>query len=199
MRTTLPMLVAAISAIPGMAQTPIIPLNTLVANHGAISAGNISFSNFLKPKLLPSALALLGEFGDIGVTATANSDGTVSLAFIAIDPSTGAPSPLVVSPSTGADLIRLVSYSITVTDPNQRLHSVDQSFGSGTTITGNNSALSGLYTAELPADVYDLLIFDSLDFGSTQVLRGTGMPSADGSGTFAGTGGILMPGGNLVG
>jgi hypothetical protein len=181
-----------------VAQTRITPLDTLVANHGSISAGNITFSNFQKPKVLPSPLALLGEFGDIGLTATANADGTVSLAFIGIDPVSGVPSPLVVSPSAGADLIRLISYSITVTDPAVRLHSVDQSFKPGTAITGNNSAINGLYTAELPPDVYDMLIFDQFDPFSGSPLRGTGMPSADGSGTFSGIGGILLPGGNLA-
>ncbi|HYZ85712.1 MAG TPA: hypothetical protein VE621_14980, partial [Bryobacteraceae bacterium] len=192
-------LVAAAFAVPLMAQTSIIPLNTLVANHGSISAGNVNFSNFQKPGVLPSPVALLGEFGDIGVSATANADGTVSLAFIGIDPASGLPNPLIVSSTAGADLVRLISYSITVTDPALRLHSVDQNFGPGTVITGNNTAINGLYTAELPPDVYDLLIFDQVDLGSAGPLRGTGMPSADGSGTFAGTGGILLPGGNLAG
>jgi len=40
------------------------------------------------------AATLLGEFGDIGVTATANFDGTVSLAFVAMDPAIGAPRPI---------------------------------------------------------------------------------------------------------
>ena len=88
---------------------------------------------------------------------------------------------------------------MTVNDPNLRLHSVDQKFGPGTTITGNNSAVNGLYTSEPPANVYDLVIFDQIDQGANTVLRGANMPSADGSGSFSGTGGILLPGGNLAG
>jgi hypothetical protein len=128
-----------------------------------------------------------------------NTDATVSLVFTAIDPATGAPTPLVVSPAGAADLIRFVSYSITVNDPGLRLHSVDQKFGPGTTITGNNSAVNGLYTSEPAANVYDLLVWDQVDQGSTTLLRGANMPSADGSGSFSGAGGILLPGGNLAG
>jgi hypothetical protein len=100
---------------------------------------------------------------------------------------------------TGADLIRFISYSITVNDPNLRLHSVDQKFGPGTAITGNNSAVNGLYTSEPAPNVYDLLVFDQIDQGSSTLLRGANMPSADGSASFSGAGGILLPGGNLAG
>lgn len=183
--------------LASFAQTSIVPLDSLVASHGSVSAGSVTFSNFQKPKILPSPLALLNEFNDIGVSAVANADGTVSLVFTGINAATGQPSPLIVGGGGPADLIRAVTYSITVTDPGLRLHSVDQSFGPGTAITGNNNAINGLYTSEPAANFYDLLIFDQVDFG-TSLLRGANMPSASGPG-FSGTGGILLPGGNLAG
>ena len=191
--------VAVAAMAPATFAQAITPLDTLVANHGSVSAGAVTFGGFQKPRILPSPLAPVDEFGDIGVSAIANADGTVSLVFTAIDPATGSPSPLAVSSAGAADLIRFVSYSITVNDPNLRLHSVDQKFGPGTAITGNNSAVNGLYTSEPPANVYDLLIFDQIDQGASTVLRGANMPSADGSGSFSGSGGILLPGGNLAG
>lgn len=112
--------------------------------------------------------------------------------MIAIDPATGLPSPLTVSPAGAADLIRFVTYSVTVNNPDLRLHSVDQSFGPGTVITGNNSAINGLYTSEPLPNVYDLLIFDQRD-PATNLLRGANMPSADGSGSFPGPAGSCSP------
>ena len=190
---------AAAAMAPAAFAQAITPLDTLVANHGSVSAGAVTFGGFQKPRILPAPLAPVDEFGDIGVSAIANADGTVSLVFTAIDPATGSPNPLVVSPATGADLIRFISYSITVNDPNLRLHSVDQKFGPGTAITGNNSAVNGLYTSEPAPNVYDLLVFDQIDQGSSTLLRGANMPSADGSASFSGAGGILLPGGNLAG
>ena len=183
---------AGLLALSALAQQAIVPLNQLVSSHGSLAAGSVTFSNFQMPKVLPSPLAVLSEFGDIGVSATTNADGTVSLVFTAVDPTTGQPSPLTSSPAGPGDLIRLVSYSVTVTDPNLRLHSVDQSFGPGTVITGNNNAVNGLYTSEPAPNVYDLLIWDTVDFGSS-LLRGANMPSATPAA------GILFPGGNLAG
>jgi hypothetical protein len=194
------LLVAAVIMMSaGFAQSPITPLDALVANHGSISAGPVTFSSFQKPGILPNPLTPVNEFGDIGVSAVVNTNGTVSLVFFAIDPATGSPSPLTTSPTGAADLIRFITYSITVNDPSLRLHSVDQSFGPGTVVTGNNSAINGLYTSEPVPNVYDLLVFDQIDTGGASLLRGANMPSADGSGSFSGAGGILLPGGNLVG
>jgi hypothetical protein len=67
-------------AIPGLGQTQIVPLNTLVTSQGSLTAGDMTFSDFQLPKVLPSPMAVLGEFNDIGVSVTTNVDGTVSLA-----------------------------------------------------------------------------------------------------------------------
>jgi len=192
----LSVLAVIVFALPAVAQSPVTPLNTLVANHGSVTAGDVTFSNFQKPKILPSPLAPLGDFNDIGVTATVNPDGTVALAFVGIDPATGLASPLVASLTTGGDQIRLVSYSIGVTNPALRLHSVDQNFGPETVITGNDEAINFLYAAEPIPNYYDGLIIDQL---LNTLIRGASMPSADGTGNFSGTGGILLPGGNLAG
>jgi len=187
----------AIFTVSLLAQSPLTSLNTLVGNNGSITAGDITFSNFQFLKQLPAPLGVLADFGDIAVSANTNPDGTVSLAFVAVDPVTGAPAPLVTSPTDGGDKIRLVGYTVTVTNPGLRLHSVDQAFGPGTVITGNTNAINGLYTDEPASVLYDFLMFDSM-VATQQVTRGAGMPSADGSGNFSGTGGILMPGGNLA-
>jgi hypothetical protein len=103
-------LVCALGAYGALAsaQTALIPLNQLVGG-GSITAGDLTFSNFTIPNPPPGSVTVpfsvpipMPEFGDIAVSATANANGTVSLAFVAIDPATGAPSPLVVSPDAGA-------------------------------------------------------------------------------------------------
>ena len=106
-RTTLAALMgllgAALFAVTATAQTPIVPLDTLVANHGSVTAGDVTFSNFQKPIIIPRQVEMfLFEFNDIGVSATANGDGTVSLNFVGIDPTTGLASPIVVG-GAGAD------------------------------------------------------------------------------------------------
>ncbi len=121
--------------LPAAAQTPIIPLNTLVANHGSVTAGDVSFSNFQKPTTLPRQVGvLLPEFNDVGISAVFNADGTISLNFVGIDPVTGLTSPFVVgaAAAAGGDLLRLVSYTATVTNPARRLHSVTQGWGPAT-------------------------------------------------------------------
>jgi hypothetical protein len=180
------------------AQTAITPLNTLIPN-GSLTAGDVTFSNFKIPKIPPANFVgvLPPEFNDIGVSATVNSNGTVSLAFVSIDPATGAPSPLVTSAAAAGDLLRAVTYTVTVNNQALRIHSVDQAFGAGTTITGNTEAFNGLYGVEPVSVVFDELMFDS-STAPPQVLRGAMMPSPDGSGLFSGNGGILMPGGDLA-
>src|SRR5579883_2138145 len=179
------------------AQTAMTPLGDLVATRSSLTAGDITFSNFQFPTILPSPLGLLGEFNDIAVSATTNANGTVSLAFTAINPITGTPTPIVTNPTAGGDQIRLVSYTMTVTNPALRVHSIDQSFGPGTNVTGDTTVFNGLYGVEPVLTLYDLLIFDN-SAAPFKVIRGAGFPSADGSGTFGGSGGILLPGGNLA-
>jgi hypothetical protein len=198
-RPFLSVFAAAFFTIPVAAQSPTTPLDTLIANHGSITIGDVTFSNFQKPKVLPSPVGLLGEFNDIGVSTTTTADGRVGLVFAGIDPITGLPSPLTVGGTAGAEQIRLVSYNVTVNNPALRLHSVDQSFGPGTSIPPGvgSEAFNFLYGVEPAPNVYDLLITDQLLTGPS-LSRGANMPSATGSG-FSGTGGILLPGGNLPG
>jgi hypothetical protein len=191
--------ITAAAFLPAAAQPPVTPLDILIANHGSLTVGDITFSNFQKPKVLPSPVALLGEFNDIGVSTTTTTAGAVGLMFSGIDPATGSPRPLTVGGAAGAELVRLISYNVTVNNPALRLHSVDQSFGPGTSIPlGDGSeAFNFLYGVEPAPNVYDLLMTDQLGPGPT-LSRGANMPSVDGPG-FSGTGGILLPGGNLAG
>src|ERR1700704_3783724 len=102
--------IAAAAFLPAAAQPPVTPLDTLIANHGSLTAGDLTFSNFQKPKVLPSPVALLGEFNDIGVGAAVTPAGSVGLVFSGIDPATGSPRPLTVGGAAGAELVRLISY-----------------------------------------------------------------------------------------
>lgn len=114
--------------------------------------------------MLPSPIGLLGEFNDIGVSATTTADGIVGLVFAGIDPVTGLLSPLTVGGAAGAEVIRLVSYNVTVNNPSLRLRSVDQSFGPGTSIPlgARSEAFNFLYGVEPAPNVYDLLITNQL-------------------------------------
>jgi hypothetical protein len=194
-------LATALIGVPASAQTTLIPLNQLVGG-GSLVAGDITFSNFAIPNMVPTnvtntfAVPLpIPEFGDIAAQATTNADGTVSLSFVAIDPVTGEPSPLVVGPDAGGDKFRDVTYTMTVTNPALRVHSVDQSYG-GLVITADSGALNALYAVE-PSSPWNSLMLDFSN-GTLPILRSASMPSADGTGNFSGTGGILMPGGNLA-
>src|SRR3981081_2085799 len=154
---------AAFLILPAAAQTPVIPLATLIANRGSLTVGDITFSNFQKPKVLPSPVALLGEFNDIGVSTTTTAGG-VGLVLSGIDPTTGSLRPLTVGGTAGAELIRLISYNVAVNNPSLRLHSVDQSFGPGTAISpgAGTEAFNFLYGVEPAPNNYDLLITDQL-------------------------------------
>ncbi len=182
-------------------QLHLVPLNQLIGG-GTLVAGDVTFGNFAKPSAPPTnvtnAFAVplpIPEFGDIAVAAVANADGSVSLSFVAVDPATGQPSPLVVGGIEGAEKVRDISYTVTVTNPALRLHSIDQAFD-GVVVTGNSMALDGLYALE-PASPWNMLMFDQSN-GTIPILRGASMPSADGSGTFSGRDGILLPGGDLA-
>lgn len=186
------------------AQTALTPLNTLIGNKGSLVAGEITFSNFSIPNPPPPSVTVpfavpapMPEFGDIAVSATTNADGTVSLNFVAIDPATGQPSPLLVGPDVGGDKFRVASYTMTVNNPTLRVRAVDQAFGSGATITGDSNLLAGLYAVEPVPAVWDALLLDTTT-APPQIIRGTSFPSADGSAGFSGLGGIFLPGGNMA-
>ncbi|HET7584976.1 MAG TPA: hypothetical protein VFK13_08715 [Gemmatimonadaceae bacterium] len=182
-------------------ESGLVRLNDLI-DGGTLVAGDVQFSNFATPSSPPANVtnafgvnAPVDEFGDVAVSAAAGADGTVSLSFVIIDPATGQPSPLVVGGAEGAEKIRDITYTVTVTDPSLRIHSIDQTLD-GVTVTGNSMAENGLFALE-PAGPWSLLIFDQSD-GTGPMLRGATMPAADGSGTFSASGGILLPGGNLT-
>ena len=123
-------LLSVMVALPAMAQSPVVPLDTLVATHGSITAGDVTFSNFQKPIAIPRQVEMfLFEFNDIGVSATAHDDGTVSLNFVGIDPATGLASPIVVGGAGPGEILRLVSYTATVLNPALRMHSLSQTYG----------------------------------------------------------------------
>mgnify|MGYP003348445625 CR=1 FL=1 len=140
------------TAVPALAQTSaIVPLDTLVADKGTVTAGAVTFSNFQKPT--PLAYPQIGiapaEFNNVGVSAVVNADGTVSLTFTMIDPATGLPQPALAGGTAGGgEFVDQVSYTATVTDPIQRMQSVSQSFGPLTNITGASLPFTQLFGVE---------------------------------------------------
>lgn len=177
------------------AQSPVVPINTIIANNGAVSAGGVTFSEFKKVRYIPTSFAVenlnVGDFGDVGVSAAANADGTVSLIFTGIDPVSGLPAPL-----TG-EFFRPITYRVTVDNPALRLHSVNQAFDPGAATTGNMLMANTIYTVDLIPNSYGALIQDTLQLGGAKTRLAT-RPSADGTAGLTGSGGILMPGGNLA-
>jgi hypothetical protein len=144
------LLFLAAIALSATAQTPIVPLETLIATGGTVTAGDVTFSNFQKPNALPRPLgAALFEFNDIGVSATANGDGTVTLNLVFIDPATGLATP---NFSTG-DVTRLVTYTATSNNPVLRLNLVTQAFGAGTHVNGSVTQIYNLLYHVDPARV----------------------------------------------
>ena len=152
---------AADLAIPAFAQTPTV--KSLVANHGTIVSGDLTFSNFQTPSTLPYnffGTLFPNDGSDIAVSASTMANGRVGLKFTPIDPATGFPKAWAVAlASTGGggsggsgggsggggggggavlptDVTRLVTYDVTVTNPNLLMDSVDVAYGPGTTATG---------------------------------------------------------------
>lgn len=188
-------LLISILNIPALlAQAPIIPINTIIANNGTVSTGAVTFSEFKKVRYIPTPFAVenlnVGDFADIGVSATANADGTVSLVLTAIDPVSGLPAPL------GGEFFRPITYRVTVNNPALRLHSVNQAFDAGAVATGNMLMVNAIYAVDLIPNSYGGLMQDTLQFGGA-TSRGASRPSADGTPGNTGSGGIRLPGGNL--
>ena len=146
----IPLIALVAAALPCTAQA-IVPLNTLLANSGSLTAGPITFSNFQVPPWLPDPTVGVRpplEFGDIGVSATTNVDGTVTLSFVGIDPVTGLPQELAVSAAGAKELVRWALFSFTVVDSALRVHSMERSVTTGPNSVGENGIFTSLTTIE---------------------------------------------------
>ena len=141
-------------SLSASAQTPTV--KSLVASHGSIVAGDLTFSNFQTPAALPYnffGTLFPNDGSDIAVSATTTANGRVGLTFTAIDPATGNPKPWVASVAAGgggggkggsggggatlpSDITRLFAYDVTVTNPNLLMSSMDVAYGPGTTASG---------------------------------------------------------------
>ena len=80
---------AVVLAIPAFAQTPTV--KSLVANHGTIVSGDLTFSNFQTPSTLPYnffGTLFPNDGSDIAVSASTMANGRVGLKFTPIDPAT---------------------------------------------------------------------------------------------------------------
>ena len=78
---TLALLVAAVLTLPAMAQNG-STLKSLVATHGSISAGDLTFTNFQTPSTLPFLIygsAPVNDGNDIQVTAITTPSGATGL------------------------------------------------------------------------------------------------------------------------
>ena len=134
--------------LPNTASAQAPTIKSLVASHGSIVAGDLTFSNFQAPALLPyySYGSLANDGGDVAVTATTTSSGRTGLTMTAIDPATGKAKPWAIDAAPGGvggknggggttflgDVTRHITFDVTVTNPQSLLSSVDTSYGSGT-------------------------------------------------------------------
>lgn len=143
------------SITPAFGQTSEV-LKNLVVNHGSLAAGDVVFTNFRQPLLVPNTVVLLGDTfpalpdgADVSVSASVAADGRINLVFTAIDPATGLPKPYRTNAKPGAalptDILKYVEYDVVVTNPIRRLHGFDRSFGPGTTAVFGNSAFNWVY------------------------------------------------------
>jgi hypothetical protein len=86
-----------------------------------------------------------------------------------------------------ADLVRNVTFDVTAASPQRLLHTIDASFGPGTSAAGDAHIASQNYYVEPGTGAAGLLISDTLVSGN--LTRG---------GVFVPEGGSLLPGGNLA-
>jgi hypothetical protein len=180
------------------AQTSAPTAEQLAASHGSLVAGDVTFDNFQLPgqlQLPVGAVGFVGGANDIAVSTAVNGDGSASLTFTAIDPATGNPTPFVIGNGGAAEVIRLIRYNVTVTNPALRLHSVDQAFGPGTSIApaANSAALNFLLDVQSVQNATDLLINDQL------LLTGLSRALSFSSTGISNSGSSLFPGGNMSG
>ena len=165
--------------VPALAQTPTV--KSLAATHGTIVAGDLTFSNFQAPAALPYTFfgpLMPNDGSDIAVSATTMASGRVGLLFTAIDPASGSPKPWVISFAAVAgggggkggggggtvtlptDVSRVVTYDVTVTNPNLLLNSTDVSYGPGTATTGVGAWEAMTYYVEPVTSAPHLQIWD---------------------------------------
>lgn len=142
---------AALFALPAKAQSgPTV--KSLVATHGSVSAGDITFTNFQTPATLPFVTfgaAQTNDGGDVQVTPITTPDGRMGLKFTAINPSTGQPQPFAVDITPGGagggkggsggaggglpgSLARNVTFDVVVANSQRLLANVDAGYGPGT-------------------------------------------------------------------
>ena len=170
-------LFAAITVLPASAQQP--TLKSLAADHGSLVAGDVTIANFHAPKEFPSHFldVIVPDEGDnVAVSANVRPDGNVDLVFTAIDPATGAPTPMLIDAGNGsglpADRLFMTQYDVVVTNPHLALHAVDRSLGPGTTANGATGAFNFGYTF---TDIYSGAVFGmgqySIELGGGQLLN----------------------------
>ena len=139
---------AALFARPGLAQTG-PTLKSLVATHGSITVGDLVFSNFQTPQVMPFIMygtAATNDGSDVMVTPVSTATGRGGLQFTAINPTTGVPQPFGVDVAPGSasgggknggggggalpgGLTRVATFDVTVANPQKLLANVDGSFG----------------------------------------------------------------------
>ncbi len=199
---TLALLGAAVLTLPAMAQNG-STLKSLVATHGSISAGDLTFSNFQTPSTLPFLIygsAPVNDGSDIQVTAITTPSGAMGLQFTAINPATGQPQVFGVDVSPGGrgggggntlpgSLARNVTFDVLVTNPQRLLASADSSFGPGTT----TFAGGGVFTFSAGAVNFTYSL-DPVTNGPTAIITDQFFATADSKYPM---GGSPLPGGYL--
>lgn len=90
------------TSLSASAQTEQV-LKRLVMNRGSLAVGDVVFTNFQTPRLVPSTFmdSLPNDGNDVDVRTTLTADGRVGLVFAPIDSTTGVATPFHIDAASG--------------------------------------------------------------------------------------------------
>lgn len=173
-------IVISFFATAARAQVGPVSLKTLVDTHGSLVAGDVTITNFRRPVDFPVHFVDVrgvDNSDDVMVTANVGIDGKVNVTFTPTDPATGLPSPLMINAGHNSPLSPNIffnmTYDVVVTNPQLKLHSVDSSFGPGTTTCcgGASTSVNIVYyfSAATGNSVASTIYMDGAAFGGKPV------------------------------
>jgi hypothetical protein len=157
-------------SLSALAQPAVATVKSLADSRGSLTAGDLIFSNFQAPPVLPfnhPQGALPNDAGDIAVATTVKADGRIGLVFTPIDPATGSPLPLFINSQRGSpapgNLVRNITFDVTSTNPLRLLHSITIGHGPGSNSFADASVANIAYYVEPGTGSPGLLVLDSLN------------------------------------
>ena len=145
---------------------PAVRLDALVANHGTLAVGGLTFSGFHIP-LPPSSFGVaVGGGGDVEVTPIVDADGNAGLRFTGVD-AKGNPTPW--DSDKVKEIVRYAVYTVTSTDPARLLTTAHILMGPGsfTTVGGHVffAADAFAYNIQEPGNAWSILSYAQISAG----------------------------------